>query len=650
MFTKNLSSPAFKRLSLALAAAAALAQTTGAFAASGTWTQTVSGGTWSPSVNTNPPWAGGIVAEGIDATADFSTLNIAATNTVHYDFSGTIGNLIFGDTTPSNNWILDNNGNPANTLTLATTVGTPTVTVNSGNANISLQLAGNQGLNKAGAATLILSGNNSYTGTTTVTTGTLQIGAAGTSGSVAGNIANNVAASVEGVVFNRSDAYTYSGTISGSGRVAVVGTGTTIFTSANTYSGFTIVRNGATLRGSDNTVYGGASQTVKSVFGTNGILPVQSGTTYFQLRANGLNDNSDQTLTFNYQFQASTGGQILNIDVDREGGSGTGKTIGLAATGLNFAVNASSTTTLNLTGGNGYSLSTSILTLGGGNTTGSALLNPTTSFLKIGNVTNSTSNTVAATKTLILGGTSIGNVVSGSIINGSVSSNVLTAVTKNNTSTWTLNGINAYTGATTVNAGTLLIGDSTHTTASLAAGSVVTVNNGGTLGGYGIINGNTTINGALSPGASAGKLTFNADLTLNASATTTMEIGGTGRGVVGGYDAVDLAATSNLIYGGTLTLDISGVIADGTYDLFLFTVAPTGSFSAIALAGSGGYTGPFVNNAGIWTASSGGKNFTFTQSTGDLLVAAIPEPGSAALLAFGAAVVLGLRKRKRASL
>src|SRR4051812_47757977 len=72
----------------------------------GTWTNTYSGGLWSNSAN----WSGGAVADGADATADFSTLDIAADYTVHLDSSRTIGNLIFGDTSPSNNWTVDNNG------------------------------------------------------------------------------------------------------------------------------------------------------------------------------------------------------------------------------------------------------------------------------------------------------------------------------------------------------------------------------------------------------------------------------------------------------------------------------------------------------------------------------------------------------------
>ena len=67
---------------------------------------------------------------------------------------------------------------------------------------------------------MILTGNNTYTGGTTVSAGTLQIGNAGTSGSVAGDIVNNTS-----LVFDRSDSIEYDGVISGSGSLTQLGAG-----------------------------------------------------------------------------------------------------------------------------------------------------------------------------------------------------------------------------------------------------------------------------------------------------------------------------------------------------------------------------------------------------------------------------------------
>ena len=55
--------------------------TTGLHAQNGVWTNTASGGLWSAPAN----WSNGIVASGITSTADFSQINITATNTVHLD-------------------------------------------------------------------------------------------------------------------------------------------------------------------------------------------------------------------------------------------------------------------------------------------------------------------------------------------------------------------------------------------------------------------------------------------------------------------------------------------------------------------------------------------------------------------------------------
>jgi fibronectin-binding autotransporter adhesin len=106
-------------------------------------------------------------------------------------------------------------------------------------AEIAAPIAGSGGLLKNDPGTLILSGANSYGGGTQIVAGTLQLGAGGTSGSVAGNIQNAGA-----LVFNRSDSYDFTGAISGAGMVNQAGTGTLRFGGAQTYSGATSVSAG----------------------------------------------------------------------------------------------------------------------------------------------------------------------------------------------------------------------------------------------------------------------------------------------------------------------------------------------------------------------------------------------------------------------
>lgn len=160
-------------LQLAVAAAVFLAATSSIAGTSGTWINPNPGGVWSNSAN----WLGGTIANGADATANFSTLNITADDVVHLDSIRTIGALVFADLTPTNNWVIDNNANPANTLTLAVTAGTPTITILNQSATISAGLGGTQGLTFLGAGpdSLTLSGANALSGGISATAGTLTL-------------------------------------------------------------------------------------------------------------------------------------------------------------------------------------------------------------------------------------------------------------------------------------------------------------------------------------------------------------------------------------------------------------------------------------------------------------------------------------------
>jgi autotransporter-associated beta strand protein len=98
-------------------------------------------------------------------------------------------------------------------------------------------------LEKVGAGKVILSVDNTYTGTTTITGGTLQVGTGGTTGTIstAGAITNNGA-----LVINRSNAFSTSQQITGSGSFEQAGTGTTTLSHINNnYTGSTAVSNGA---------------------------------------------------------------------------------------------------------------------------------------------------------------------------------------------------------------------------------------------------------------------------------------------------------------------------------------------------------------------------------------------------------------------
>ena len=118
-------------------------------------------------------------------------------------------------------------------------------------AEINTEIAGDTGLTKSDAGTLILTGVNSYSGGTRVMGGTLQIGNGGISGNINGDAENNGL-----LVFNRSDSITFAGIISGLGAVDQRGNGVLTLSGNNSYSGGTSVRAG-TLQIASDTNLGG---------------------------------------------------------------------------------------------------------------------------------------------------------------------------------------------------------------------------------------------------------------------------------------------------------------------------------------------------------------------------------------------------------
>lgn len=193
----------------------------------------------------------------------------------------------------------------------------------------------------------------------------------------------------------------------------------------------------------------------------------------------------------------------------------------------------------------------------------------------------------------------------------------------------TLLGDNTHTGATTVNAGTLLNHGS-------FGSSAVTVANGAILGGNGEFGGLVTLNSGaiLAPGASPGTITFEAGLTLDADAVINFELG----------TVSDLIAVS----GGDLTGPGSGLVtlnfleadgfAAGDYTLFDYTGATLDDFD--------------LSDFTIGTAING-YDFTFL-TVGDTLVArasltAVPEPSAYAAIAGALGLGLAVWRRRLAS-
>jgi outer membrane autotransporter protein len=122
-------------------------------------------------------------------------------------------------------------------------------------------------------------------------------------------------------------------------------------------------------------------------------------------------------------------------------------------------------------------------------------------------------------KNLTVGGNDLSTIFSGVIQDGGLAGAAGGSLTKEGAGALTLNGVNAYTGATVVNGGTLLVNG------SIASSSGLTVNAGGIIGGVGFLPSTIIASGgALAPGNSIGTITVNGNLTFNAGSVYAVEV------------------------------------------------------------------------------------------------------------------------------
>ncbi|MBM0106344.1 autotransporter domain-containing protein [Steroidobacter sp. S1-65] len=162
-------------------------------------------------------------------------------------------------------------------------------------ATIASALTGSGTLDKTDLGTLVLTGENTYTGGTTISGGTLQVGDGGTSGSLTGDVTNNAT-----LAFNRSDALSVDGVISGTGVVRQVGSGSTVLTGAGStvstldvQHGSLELASGASLSSNTTTIAAGATLRNAGTFeGTVGDDTLALGGTL--IGAVSLLDGNDQ--------------------------------------------------------------------------------------------------------------------------------------------------------------------------------------------------------------------------------------------------------------------------------------------------------------------------------------------------------------------
>ncbi|EBH3548598.1 autotransporter outer membrane beta-barrel domain-containing protein [Salmonella enterica] len=287
-----------------------------------------------------------------------------------------------------------------------------------------------QSLTKTGAGTLILNAENTYTGGTTISDGTL--------------VANNVEALGTGNVTDNATLELNTGgdfdnAISGSGQVVKSGDETLTLSGSNTYTGGTII-SGGTLVATNVEALGTGDVT------DNAVLELNTGGTFDNVISGSgqVVKSGDDALTLsgsNTYTGGTTisGGTLVATNVEALGsGDVTDDATLELNTGGDFANNIGGTgsvvksgdETLTLSGTNTYRGDTTI--------SGGTLVATNVDALGTGDVTDN------ATLELNTGG-DFDNAIGGT---GSV--------VKSGDKTLTLSGANSYSGATTISGGTLI--------------------------------------------------------------------------------------------------------------------------------------------------------------------------------------------------
>ncbi|GGF88688.1 hypothetical protein GCM10007301_55800 [Azorhizobium oxalatiphilum] len=511
-------------------------------------------------------------------------------------------------------------------------------------------LSGTASLSVA-AGTTTLTGTNAYTGATSVLGGTLAAGAAN---ALSASSATTVSAgatldlggftqAVNSLTLNGgtltngalSTAVTSNGgfisNLGGTGSVSVAGALTTTLTGTNSYSGATSIGTGSTLlAGAANALsaastisvgtgailnLGGASQTVGGVtlsggLVTNGTLAGTVTSTGGALAGvagtMGLTNTSGITTLTDATY---TGATTIN----------GGKVIAAGANDFS----AASAVTVN-TGGQldlaGLSQTVNSVTLNGGALTNGALTGAVTSLGgAVALITGSASLTVnSGTTTLAVSNAYTGatTINGGTLIASAANALSAASATTINGGTLDLGGLSQTVNSVTLAGGTLANGSLTGAITS-TGGAIATV--GGTAG-LTVTSGTTLVTGATYTGATTingGTLTGAATNGLSAASATTINTGGTLD--LGGLTQTVNALTLN---GGTLTNGaLAGAISSlgGTISGVSGTTTLGVNAGTTVLAGTNAFSGATTLTGGTLQVSGTLQNSNVTIGSGAAL-------------------------------
>ncbi|MGV3660925.1 MAG: beta strand repeat-containing protein [Prosthecobacter sp.] len=492
-------------------------------------------------------------------------------------------------------------------------------------------ISGAGNITKTGVGTLRLESNNTgYSGITTISAGIVQIGNAGTTGGIGtGNIVNNAT-----LVVNRTNAYTLSNVISGSGVLIHNGTGTTSINTENSYTGGTTVAKGTLQIGRTGSL-GTGTVTLGSTGGGDATLDnyLAGWTTSNNIVVAA---GSGGTLTLEYSSTATGFGSAVftgsitlndNLTMRSEAGSGVAMRVQGAISGSS-SITKTGAGVLRLENDNtGYSgtttISTGTLQLGNNSTTGGA---------GTGNIVNNSALLITRSNSLALT-----NQISGT-----------GTVTQSGSGTTTLSNANTYSGGTTVNGGALMV---TNTSGSATGTGSVAVTS--TLGGTGTIAptgiNNVTLAGAVQPGVAG---TNNGVGTLSFTPVDGNVIFQNGSGI--SFEISANGVNDKVLFNasGSARMDFSAMAAGSMGVTFVagYTPALNDSFDLLdwAAASGTGITGLSTSLLSLSTVGFEASWFWDTTqftTTGVVSIAGVPELSRAVLVGMGAAL-LCLRRRR----